>query len=107
VHSLKRVKEEHACFHPSLDVFNRFKALYRQAKEFYLYLEASLNSISRVLQCGEASGEFHEVLAKIGYFGQLLADLQTLVQQRSLFSYHSQISVSAPQLQPSLSLAHH
>ncbi len=106
MHSLKRVKEEHACFHPSLDVFNRFKALYRQAKEFYLYLEASLNSISRVLQCSEASGEFHEVLAKTGYFGQLLADLQTLVQQSSLFSYHSQISVSAPNCSL-LSLAHH
>ncbi len=92
VHSLKRVKEEHACFHPDLHTFNNFKTLYRQMKEFYLYLDSSYGKITKVQEI-LAESELTDVLSKISYFEQLISDLQTLVQNSNIFNYHSQISV--------------
>lgn len=101
VNVLKRIKEEHACFHPNLNVFNQFKTHYRQIKEFYLYFEATLNTITKVYQWSKdilvgdnVTNEFQELLGKISYFKQLVNELDQLVEQTDLFSYHSEISVS-------------
>lgn len=100
------MKEEHACFHPNLNIFNRFKTYYRQIKEFYLYFESTLSTITNVYQwqCdilkkSDDANELDELLGKLDYFNQLVKELDQLVAQADLFSYHSEISITKYQQQ--------
>ena len=100
VSSLKRIKEEHACFHPNLNVFNKFKTYYRQIKEFYLYFESTLIQITNVYQwCYETLAkntvnELNELLGKLSYFSELTIGLDQLIEDAEVFSYHSEISLT-------------
>ena len=107
VNSLKNIKEEHACFHPNLNVFNRFKGFYRQIKEFYLYFDATMNTLTKVyswnseliLHNGDESkgrrqtNEFDELMSKIGYLNETVNSMNALIEEASLFDYNCQVSV--------------
>lgn len=101
INCMKRIKEENACFHPNLNVFNEFKTYYRHLKEFYLYIETTLKTITNVYQWNEEiiknnkeQNEFNELIDKIEYFKVLIKELDEFVEQSNLLSYHSEISVS-------------
>ena len=100
--TLKRIKQEHACFHPDLNVFNRFKTTYRHLKEFYLFYESSLLNLERVYKWNaslvQSNSEFGELLAKLPYLGNLLDDLRRTVDENCLLEYQSETSLSAKPL---------
>ena len=94
---LKRVKLEHACFHPDLNVFNKFKANYRQLKEVYLYLEDNLSNMERLFQWSfelivarREATELVDLIAKLPYLASLLEASKTLVVENLLFKYQSE-----------------
>ena len=103
VNCLKRIKESYACFHPNLNVFNRFKAHYRQIKEFYLYFEGRLKIVlnikdfsgqqQEIIMNGQCDSEMSEVVAKMGYFREVCGQIEELVESEEVFIYHSEISV--------------
>jgi hypothetical protein len=48
INHLKVIKDDHASFHPNLGVFNKYKTIYRQIKEFYLYYENIINKFDKL-----------------------------------------------------------
>jgi hypothetical protein len=110
LYDLKRIKEDHACFHPNLNFFNKFKAFYRQIKEFYLYLEASLNTLASVYNWNESlilkkkdpttlematnsNNEYDDLMNKIVYLNETLIALSTFVEEANMFDFNCEISV--------------
>lgn len=80
--NLKQVKTEHACFHPNLNVYNRFKSLYSDMKELYTCYDKWVNSSTK----SEESVCFEKLF-------QLVEELEKLINETRLFSYHSQTSI--------------
>lgn len=102
---LKRIKQEHACFHPDLNVFNKFKTNYRQLKEFYLFYETRLSDLEKVLKWNydliignkEANfnNEFTDLKAKLPYVQQLLDACKNIVNENFVFQYQQESTLSA------------
>jgi hypothetical protein len=95
--NLKRFKNEHACFHPSLGVFNKFKSVYAGVREFHAFCEKHLLLLS---SCGDSkqrnndSGECSMSLQlKFNCIVELVGSLQKLIADNKLFSYHSLTSI--------------
>lgn len=102
---MKSLKQEHACFHPDLAVFNRFKSLFRQLKEFYFYYEASLSTLDKVYawnyelivkqqQNGSANNEYFDLVNKIGHLADLIRQLRSLVNEKCLFEYTAETTTN-------------
>jgi hypothetical protein len=86
---LKRIKEENACFHPNLNVFNKFKDFYRRFKEFYLFFENSLMKLELITIANESN----DFIGKLSYLSDLLNSLIILANQNHVFDYDSQTSI--------------
>lgn len=101
---MKRCKQEHACFHFDLNVFNKFKNSYRQLKEFYLYFDSCMNTLNNVyawnadLLLSRETNELKELLSKLIYLSETIESLRLLVDKSNFFEYHSQ---TASDFQPS------
>ena len=102
---LKNLKQDHACFHPDLNVFNKFKTTYRQLKEFYLFYENNLNSLGKVYNWNfdlilknsknnNFSNEYYEIITKIPYLLTSIEIINKLVKENHVFNYHSETSLS-------------
>ena len=79
--SLKQFKNEHACFHPNLNVFNKFKNIYREVKEFYVFYDKYINDEKK-----SVTPDFIRLF-------ELINALEALISQNNCFSYHSQTSI--------------
>jgi hypothetical protein len=120
--TLKRIKDDYACFHVDLSIFNKYKSIYRQFKDFFLYYEACLNKLSNIYKwdanvilianmnvTSEISGsslvsseslanasqqpnDFFELMNKIIYLGDLLNELLKFSNESSLFEYNKESS---------------
>lgn len=102
---LKNLKQDHACFHPDLNVFNKFKTTYRQLKDFYLFYENNLNSLDKVYNWNfdlilknsknnNFSNEYYEIITKIPYLLTSIEIINKLVKENHVFNYHSETSLS-------------
>ena len=101
---LKRIKQEHACFHPDLNVFNKFKTNYRQLKEFYLFYETRLSDLEKVLKWnydliilnGEKNfnNEFTDLKAKLPYVHQLLETCRNIINENFMLQYHQDTTLT-------------
>jgi len=98
---MRSLKQDHACFHPDLSVFNRFKALYRHLKEFYFFYETSMTSLEKVyawnyeLITSQNTNEYFELVNRLSDLGDLLRQLRTLVNEKCLFEYNSESASSS------------
>jgi hypothetical protein len=82
--NLKQVKQEHACFHPNLNIFNQFKTHYDHLKQFYFDYEKFLGSGRDDLSF--LGTKFTDVIHCVDSLGKLIQDY-------SIFNYHSQSSI--------------
>lgn len=97
---LKALKDDHACFHPDLSVFNRFKSIYRQLKEFYFFYESTLGSIDKIYawsydlivssSSSSSSNEYFDLVNRMSHLDELTRQLRTLVNEKCLFEYNSE-----------------
>lgn len=102
--NLKTLKASHACFHPNLNVFNKFKTIYRQLKEFYFFYESSLNSLEKVYawnydlilktKSDGQTNEYFDLVNKINYFSNLINLLKQFVIENKLFDFNSESSLA-------------
>lgn len=87
--NLKTLKQDHACFHPDLNTFNKFKTLYRQIKDFYLFYESQIDSFDRVYKWNFDIIDFMDLINKIKHLKTLIDQLKQLVSEKYLFEYQS------------------
>lgn len=96
--NLKTLKQDHACFHPDLNTFNKFKQFYRQIKDFYLYFESILvNTYEKTLKWNfelvkQNQTDFYDLITKLDHLKSLLDQLRSIVNENYLFDYHSESS---------------
>lgn len=87
-------------------MFNRFKTLYRQFKEFYFFYEASINKLEKtytwnyelIVEQSNASAsnhnEYFDLVNRISHLTELARQLRTLVADKCLFEYNSETATT-------------
>ena len=95
INYLKVIKDDHASFHPNLGVFNKYKTIYRQIKEFYLYYENTMNKFDKLYKWNfdliSKQNEQKELEEKLKYLNlDLIGSINKLINESKMFEYYNE-----------------